>query len=69
MATNLNIDNVTYELKEDAMRPKTEKKRFYIRAGYPLNYITGNMTKRNANLVAKSMRQLGLTVTDKTKGV
>lgn len=75
MATNLNIDDVTYELKEDTnIQPLHSKdanyaKRFYIRTGFPLSYLTDNMTKREANKVAKSLRQLGFTVIDKTKEV
>lgn len=56
-----------YELKEDTNVPKSPK-RFYIRGEYPSCYITDNMSKRDANLVAKSLRQIGNNVKDLTKG-
>jgi len=65
MATNLNIDDVTYQLKKDAN--SLDSKKYYIRAAFPLNYITDNMTYNQAQKVAKSMRQLGYTVIDMTK--
>ena len=56
----MRVDTIT----DEAL--KTNKK-FYIRAAKPLCFITDNMTKREANKLAKSMRQLGLTVIDETK--
>jgi len=69
MATNLNIDDVTYELWKDTVTDEAIKtnKKYYIRASKPLCYLTDNMTKREANKVAKSMRQLGFTVIDMVK--
>ena len=56
-------DEVTYYIKRDTFTNK-----FYIRAGFPLCYITDNMGKQEVNRVAKCMRQLGFTVIDITKG-
>ena len=66
MATNMNIDDVTYELKKDESSGLAAK-RFYIRAGFPLSFITDNMTYNQAQKTARSMRQLGFTVIDKTR--
>lgn len=61
------IDDITYEMRIDNVTNAVKNVNVYIRAGYPRTYITDNMTKREANKVAKSMRQLGFTVIDKTK--
>lgn len=67
MATNLNIDDVTYELRLDTTNVAQGNKKYYIRAGFPLNYLTDDMTYREAQKVAKSIRQLGFTVIDCSK--
>lgn len=59
----IDMSSVTYELKEDL----NDHNKFYIRSAFPLCYITDNMTKREINKIAKSMRQLGFVVIDKTK--
>lgn len=67
----INIDDVTYEIRiDDSASVKISKtnQKYYIRAGFPRKYITDNMTYREVQKVTKSMRQLGYTVIDRTKG-
>lgn len=67
MNGTLKMDDITYYIKFDAttINPKAP---YYIRTGFPLAYLTDNMTKREINKIAKAMRQLGFTVIDQTKG-
>lgn len=58
------MDEITYYIKKDENTGL-----FYIRAGFPLTYITDNTGKREINRIAKAMRQLGFTVVDMTKAV
>lgn len=57
----IKIDDITYEIKTDTS-PGIGNKKYYIRAGFPYQYITDNMTYAQVCKVAKSMRQLGFTV-------
>lgn len=55
----LRLDTVTHEAKTN--------KKYYIRTEKPLCFLTDNMTYREAQKLVKNMRQLGITVVDKTK--
>lgn len=61
----IDIDDITYEIRMDTSNMVEGNKRYYIRAGQPFQYLTDNMTYREAQKVVKSMRQLGLTVIDR----
>ncbi len=59
------MERKTYEIRIDTSNMIEGNKKYYIRAGQPFQYLTDNMTYKEAQKVAKSMRQLGLTVVDK----
>lgn len=62
------IDDVTYEIRLDKITDMAKAgNKYYIRTAYPRKYLTDNMTYREIQKVAKSMRQLGYTVIDRTK--
>lgn len=60
-------DSITYYIKKDETGFAEGNKQYFIRAGYPINYLTDNTNKREINKIAKFMRQLGFTVVDLTK--
>lgn len=53
----MKIDDITYEIKYNDSTNK-----YYIRAGYPFNYLTDEMKLSEVKKVAFSMRQLGFTI-------
>ena len=55
-----------YEIKTDKLAGKNQH---YIRETFPSCYLTDNMGKREINRIAKTLRQLGHTVVDKTKEI
>jgi len=62
MATDIKIDDVTYEIRKD-----DREGMFYIKSGFPFCYLTYCYTGPEIGIVASSMRQLGFTVIDKTQ--
>lgn len=67
------MEKPVYEVKIDRQYAKEnglgKNQVYYIRESYPGCFLTDNMTYREAQKFAKSMRQLGFTVIDRTKEV
>jgi hypothetical protein len=53
------LPKMTYSIKMDDVG-------YYIRSDYPFCYVTGNLSLKEAKLVAQSLRQLGYTVSDES---